>query len=102
MRIGDVDGDGRDDLVGRTGTDWWVARTEGVDIVNERWATWSASQWNSVYLFDIDRDGSDDLVARNGSDWWVGRSNGSQFGGSIWARWPASANWQNTHAGYFG
>jgi hypothetical protein len=92
VRIGDVTGDGRADVVGRTdGGDWWVGRSTGSGFVNEHWGYWPPNVWSDVHLADVNGpDGSvkNDLVGRaHNGQWWVAKSTGSSLGNEHWGTW---------------
>jgi len=105
VQIGDFNGDGRDDVVGRSASgDWWVAKSNGSGFVNERWGRWSAgATWINVHVGDFNNDGNDDLVGRVKStgDWWVAKSTGSGFVNEKWSRWSSAVNWINVQVGDF-
>ncbi len=73
--LADVNGDGLDDIVGRNGAKWWVARSNGQAFVAENWGTWSTKvQWYDVRIADVDGDGCDDILGRaQNGEWWVVR-----------------------------
>ena len=63
--MADVDGDGSDDIVGRTNGEWWVARSNGTSVRNESWGRWSNSiTWQDVQIADFNGNGKDDIVGR--------------------------------------
>ncbi len=92
FRLGDVNDDGRDDLVyGRpltASTVAWYARLSTGNSFGS-YSTWRSDAGDVGDLFflgDIDADGDDDLVygraiSSSQVKWWVRRSNGSSFGG---------------------
>ena len=62
--------DGRDDLAGRAGGQWWVTTSDGNGVVSTRlWATWSDLDWQDVTVGDYDGDGADDIAGRNAGEW---------------------------------
>jgi hypothetical protein len=65
VHAGDVDGDERDDLVGRnTSGNWTVARSTGAGFVNEAWGTWPAAiDWQDVLIGNFSNRVADDLHA---------------------------------------
>jgi mannan endo-1,4-beta-mannosidase len=103
---GDFNGDDKDDLVGRVGSngDWWVGISDGSKFSNTKWTRWSSSvNWTDVMIGDFNGDGKDDIVGRVGSngDWWVAISDGSKFSNTKWTRWSSSVNWDDVMVGDF-
>lgn len=83
LLVGDMDGDGRDDVFGTTGSSWRWANPDG--------GTWSTLATSSVdidqlHLGDLDGDGIDDVFYATGSAWQWSRS-----GTSSWATLRSSA-----------
>lgn len=106
VRVGDFDGDGNDDLAGRTANsgDWWIAESDGVDSFgNELWGRWStAVTWLDVRAGDFNGDGDEDLIGRAAStgQWWVALSNGvNDFDNELWGRWSTAVNWLDVRLG---
>lgn len=102
-RFGDVDDDGRDDLVTRNQADgkWYVATSTGSGWTSAKvWATWAAgTNWANVQLADMNGDGKLDLVGRNTTNGQVnvglssgttGTSAGASFTNSVWSSWPTA------------
>lgn len=82
MRFGDVNGDGRDDLVYRAGGLIYVRKATRYNFGEEEfWTSWSTSY--DFDIADIDGDGKADLVGRNTStgDVQLAKSNGISFTG---------------------
>jgi hypothetical protein len=102
VQTADVDGDGRGDIIGRDGGQWWVSRSNGSSFVDQLWAQWADVNWLSAAVFDLNADGLADLIARNNGNWTVGLSDGDSFtGGSVWGNWSSSANWLDVLPGEF-
>ncbi|MEV0729359.1 DUF2961 domain-containing protein [Polymorphospora sp. NPDC050346] len=96
--VGDVDGDGRDDVVtftGGTAADVYVSLSDGNRFVQDGWK-WHdnlAAGTALPALADVDGDGRDDVVTFTrgaAADVYVARSTGSGFG--------AAARWHDTFA----
>jgi hypothetical protein len=92
--VGDVNGDGRDDIVtfthGDSSTgplDVWVALSNGTSFgASSKWQDWWAHRGHIPMLGDLDGDGKDDIFAFAGGDVWAALSTGSSFNGSIYLR----------------
>lgn len=103
---GDFNGDGRQDVVGRTaGGGWWVGLSDPAtgELFSERWALWStAVDWLDVSTGDFNGDGRDDIVGRTAQGgWWVGLSTGDSFQSHFWGRWSPQLDWRNVQVGDF-
>jgi hypothetical protein len=86
--IGDVNSDGRADLVAINDADIWVALSTGTAFTTPK-------QWSAVALHgtagnmlgDVNSDGRADLVAINYGDIWVTLSTGTAFDAPT--KWPS-------------
>lgn len=81
--VGDMDGDGRDDVFGTTGSAWRYASPDG-----GTWASLATSGTglDQLAIVDLDGDGIDDVFRASGSEWsW------SRGGVSSWATLKASS-----------
>jgi uncharacterized delta-60 repeat protein len=104
VRLADVSGDGRADVLGRTsGGEWWVGVSTGTGFNTTSFAGWNeAAGWKDVQAGDVDGDGKADVIARtSGGQWWVGRSTGSAFNTSLFAGWNEAAGWRDVRVGDF-
>ena len=103
VQSGDVDGDGRDDVIGRRNGEWWVTRETASGVVHEKWGNWSdAVRWYDIQLADVDGDGRADVVGRVANRiWWVARSTGTQFQNERWGAWSDRIQWQDVRTGDF-
>lgn len=101
----DVNGDGRDDIVGRASTGaWWAALAGDGGFTNRPLGTWSTGvQWLDVMTGDFDGNGRQDIIGRsNRGAWWVGSTDDSGlFTSRYVGSWSPAANWQNVFAGDF-
>lgn len=106
ISFGDFNGDGRDDIAGRTDEgQWWVALAQsGGGFVNRHWTTWGSGQdWRDVVVGDFDADGNDDIAGRTRSgQWWVARSTAdSRFTNELWGTWNENLLWRHAVVGDF-
>jgi murein DD-endopeptidase MepM/ murein hydrolase activator NlpD len=88
VRVGDFDGDSRDDITGRALQfgEWWTALSTGSAFVSEKWATWNPNVvWSYVNVGDFNGDLKIDILGREGNNIWVGLSTGSAFTTDLWA-----------------
>ncbi len=97
MRVGDFDGDGRADLVGRRASDGLlrVARSTGSGFTNQDWGTFTSSRV-AVQAVDLNQDGRTDLVGQfsGSSSWSVSLSTGSTFADQNWGTFFTPLTWQ--------
>jgi hypothetical protein len=100
LLTGDVNGDGRQDVVAvdNTAGQAFVALSNGVwfDPSSHLWVSGWGSGDFEMHLADVTGDGRDDLIARarQSGDWYVAWSNGSWFMPShhVWMRgWAAGS-----------
>ena len=95
VRFGDIDGNGRTDVVGRTPSgQWWVAyaRDASVGYDSVPLGVWSSGiDWKSVVLGDFNFDGRLDIAglapASSESDagtWWAGLTRDSGIDNEVW------------------
>lgn len=90
------------EMAGRTGNAWWVSRSDGTEIADERWVTWASNPATvDVQVADVNGDGLDDIVGRQDGAWRVAVSQGDQFTNEVWGAWSKTANWQFVQVGDF-
>jgi hypothetical protein len=101
---GDFNGDGRQDVAGRTDNgQWWVSLSTGSGFSNYLWTTWNeAAGWQHVIAGDFTGDGKTDIAGMTSSgQWWVAASTGSSFVNSLWTIWSPNVTWVDVKAGNF-
>jgi len=118
VAVGDFNGDGIDDIVGRTSNSgaWYAALgssgTPG--FANRFLGAWNPTiTWHEVTVADVDGDGRSDIIGRLGlpgnpanGQWWVGRMQSDRpadqpgFTNQLWGRW-SQIDWQQTSFGDF-
>jgi hypothetical protein len=109
VQIGDLNGDGKADIVGRLAqTGQWFANITGstgtVFLAPQLWDVWStAVTWDDVRIGDFNGDHKMDLAGRVDStgQWFVSLSNGSAFTTSQWGVWDPNTRWQAVRTGAF-
>jgi len=90
LRVEDMDGDGRLDIVASAGTEsginWWQNPKGDANSWTRRYVAGSDGEVESVYPADLDGDGDADLVGsirnHDGLTWWE-NTNGA---GTAWAK----------------
>jgi len=104
VQFGDFDGNGLEDIVGRTsGGVWWIGVNAGGAFQNRYMGFWSERVgWQDVGVGDFNGDGRDDVVGRtsNGA-WYVAQSVGTTFVTTRWAGWSSAAGWHDARIGDF-
>jgi hypothetical protein len=108
VQVGDFNGDGKSDIVGRflqTGQ-WFTGISNGTNaFTTNLWATWNPNAtWADVQVGDFNVDGLADITGRflQTGQWFTGISNGtSTFTTSLWATWSPAVTWVDVHTGNF-
>ena len=92
-------GDGRGDILGRIGGQWWAALSTGGGFAAPTlWAAWADVTWDQVFVQDLTGDGRADLFARLGGGWYAAVSTGAAFVDTRqWAQW-ANVPWETVAA----
>jgi hypothetical protein len=108
VQVGDFNGDGRADLIGRAleSGQWWLGTSTGAAFADSLWVEWSpAVNWADVQVGDFNGDGRADVAGRvpSSGEWWVSLSGGSAaVSTAAWAVWSPAATWVDVHHGHFG
>ena len=103
-RVGDVNGDGRDDIVGRVASngDWYLNQSTGSAFSLTKTGNWAGSSWSNVAFADFTGDGRADLVGRSATGaWTVSPWNGTGFVNESWGSWTTTSTWQDVLVGNF-
>ena len=89
--VGDVNGDGLDDVIARTADhDWWAGLSNGTTISEQRLGSFdTAFDWEHPVVGDFDGDGALDLLARNEQTggWEAALLTGPQATDAIYSVW---------------
>jgi uncharacterized delta-60 repeat protein len=102
VSVGDFNGDGRADVLGRTaGGEWWVGTSNGTTFASSLFAGWNeAANWKDVRVADFNGDGRADVVGRaSDGSLWVGTSTGNAFTTTQWGGWNEAAGWKDVTVG---
>ncbi|MEZ6116015.1 MAG: GDSL-type esterase/lipase family protein [Pirellulaceae bacterium] len=98
---GDVDGDGKQDVVARNADgEWFVGNASQSQFV--RWGRWStAVDWEYLQLADLNGDGKDDLLGRvvQSGQWWAGLAGNDGLQNMLWGRWSTAVDWVDVLVG---
>lgn len=104
---GDFNGDGRDDVAGRTPSgQWWVglSKADSLGFTNVKLARWtSAAQWDRVLTGDFNGDGRTDIAGLSDSGiWWGVLGNTDGTGEAVpLGVWKLSLGFEDIAAGDF-
>lgn len=106
IRVADLNGDHRDDLIGRWNESgqWWSVQSGATSAINAYWGNWTPGiTWSDVGTGDFNGDGRADIVGRwlETGQWWVGESNGTGFQNRYFGQWTASISWVDIRVGDF-
>lgn len=104
VAIGDFNGDGRADIVGRSSIgQWWVNRSTGSSFSAAlHYGNWSTgTTWADVRVADFDGNGLDDIIGRaQNGQWWLAESFVTQFKTRAFGAWAGpQSQWQNVMVG---
>lgn len=114
LQVGDFNGDGRTDILGRSaGGSWWagISNSDSVGFRNQYMGLWSILvSWADITTGDFDGDGRSDIVGRvsprpgqAGGRYWVGIAGASGFTTTLWAKldFPAGITSEFVRVGKF-
>lgn len=96
--VGDMNGDGLDDVVGRSndGTLRVSISTGDSSFASSNWGSLTTvTPWSNLFIGDFNGDGLDDLMGRADSDgtFWLAKSDGNSFTNSYWGKFTPSVAW---------
>ncbi|MCB9954026.1 MAG: VCBS repeat-containing protein [Planctomycetaceae bacterium] len=97
VQVIDVNGDGRDDILGQHQLGhWWAAISTGTTFVNTYMGRWANSGWVTLKAGDYNGDGKVDMAGlRENGVWIVGLNDGGRFRDFHYGRWNGSAGWHS-------
>src|SRR5262249_44147809 len=110
VRIGDLNGDGKMDIVGRLKENgqWWASLSGATGFTSTTlfttWAPDSANlHWVDVQVGDYNGDGKADIAGRilENGQWRVSLSTGSAFNPSLWDPWSPAITWVDVRTGVY-
>jgi hypothetical protein len=94
--VADTDGDGSDEILGRTDVGEWWQVSDQLAGSTVRLGAWANANWQTTVVGDVDGDGQDDLIGRQSTGaWLVSRfpnGAGSQVDTTP-ATWAANVDW---------
>jgi uncharacterized protein YkwD len=98
VKVADLNGDGKADIVGRARDNgqWWAALSTGTTYTNVLVVTWSpAVIWTDVNVGDLNGDHKADIVGRvqSNGQWWATVSTPSGWQTSLWDTWSPAVTW---------
>lgn len=98
MLAGDLNGDGKDDVVGRVASGhWWAGISTGTGFTNVAVGHWNPDvTWRDVSLQDMNGDGKRDLIGRveESGAWWAGISSGSSVTNVLMGSFSPNVSWK--------
>jgi hypothetical protein len=104
VTVGDINGDGRQDIIALDSFGNWLALTNTgqtiagrVQFGNQTLSNWGTSNYQNVMIGDVNGDGRQDIVARDPTSgtWWSLQYNGSTYSTHSVGNWTKQGTWQN-------
>jgi hypothetical protein len=94
--IADTDGDGKDEILGRTNDGGWWSVSQNLGTNTVFYGAWANTTWDATLVGDVDHDGKEDLIGRRDNGQWIvsrfPAGAGSQVDNNP-ANWSASVDW---------
>ena len=106
VQVGDLNGDGRADIIGRSAIgQWWVNRSTGTSFgAALYYGNWSTSTtWRDVRVGDFNGDGRDDIVGRSSiGQLWLSEVSTTGFSTRFFGTWSGpQQKWIDVTVGDF-
>ncbi len=103
VKLADLDGNGAEEVVGRTsGGEWWATGFTSAGFSSRKVGFWStAFTWNDVQVYDVDENGREDIVGRtNTGAWWAAMTQTTGVTSNVrMGSWSTAINWRFVHVG---
>jgi len=102
--VGDVNGDGMDDISVTGPSDRTVLLSDGNDFNDEAWDSLDPrTGWRTHRVGDFDDDGQDDVASYLGGDgtWHVAIAGAGSYSTSVWADFSTASGWSSQLVGDF-
>ena len=109
IQVGDFNGDGRDDILGRASENgnWYLGESTGLGFVTSRIGRLSRNfTWVDLTTGDFNNDGTVDIAARNvvNGEWWIGMADNTDdttLVNTYYGRFSPNATWRDIQTGDF-
>ena len=107
VKLGDLNGDGLPDLIGRNPANgaWTASLTQPAGGgLTQSYGSWPVANWVDVQFGDFNADGKMDMAGRDAGtgQWFVSLSSGSTFTPlTLWTTWTPATTWVDVRSGRF-